>query len=134
MSEQISVHDNIILSYTVESEQKRIRLSTVYYRDPAPDEHTDVLFEDVLVYHFEGDNLRTIIYDIEETTAELIYDGNTELFEGLKNYGWPALEYKSREDFLARLQTEEYKAFSITPSYGLSGFVLAKQMRFIPVT
>lgn len=134
MPEKISVHDNILLSYTVESEQKRIRFSTVYYRDPAPDEHTDVIFEDVLAYHFEGDTLKTIIYDIEETTIELIYDGDVGLFVRLKNYGWPALEYKSREDFLARLQSEGYKAFGIAASYGMTGFVLAKQMRFVPVT
>lgn len=123
----------MILFYTVESEQKRIRFSTVYYRDPAPDEHTDVVFEGVLAYYFENDTLGTIIFDIEETSAEQIYDDNAGLFERLKNYGWPALQYKSKDDLLARLQSEGYRAFGIASSYGMTGFVLANQMRFVPV-
>ena len=63
MSEQFSIHDNELLSYTVNCADSKITLRTAY-REREPYEFTDVIFSGVVAYHFESDNFNTIIFDI----------------------------------------------------------------------
>jgi hypothetical protein len=67
-----SVHDNRILSYTVLAETREIRISTVYDEVDLP-EQAEILFTGVLAYHFEGDTLSTIIFDVEERPFAEVY-------------------------------------------------------------
>ena len=98
---ETSVHDNFLLSYFVDAENKEICLHTKYpYGEEQ--EQTDVIFVGVAAYHFESDNLMSIIFDVEETTLEATYLKHQTLFERLRNYAWPDLlpkesSLKSRE-------------------------------------
>lgn len=133
MAEQISVHDNELLSYTVNCAESKITLRTAY-RDREPYEYTEVLFSGVVAYHFESDNFSTLLFDIIEETVEAIYAEYKELFEARKNYGWPAVDYNTEQDLLAKLREQDIRGFSISSSYGMTGFVLASEMQRAPGT
>ena len=88
--EDISVHDNFLISYEVLCREREIHLHTAFL-DREPHEYTDVIFYGVAAYHFAGDNLQTIIFSIEEVDLEEIYTEYEELFVESKNYAWPML-------------------------------------------
>ena len=133
MASEISVHDNFLLSYSVEAGEKRITLHTAYY-DREPHEFTDVLFTGVLAYHFEGDDLHTIFFDIEKTSLRHIYSDYQDLFERRKNYGWPLLEYNTAEELMQTLTDRNIQAFAISSACGLDGFVLAQEMQILAIS
>jgi hypothetical protein len=128
MGTEISVHDNELVSYTVQCEERQIRLHTIY-RDREPYEYTDVVFTDVVAYHFETDNFQTILFDIAEVAVEAVYTTYRDLFVRKKNYGWPVFDYKTEQDLLETLREQGIKGFVIASSYGMEGFVLAKAMQ-----
>jgi len=131
MTAEISIHDNFLLSYTVDAGEKRITLHTAYY-DREPHEFTDVLFTGVLAYHFEGDDLRTVLFDIEQTSFQHIYKNHQDLFEHRKNYGWPLSSYNTVEELMQTLTDLNIQAFEISSACGLDGFVLAQEMQILP--
>jgi len=122
----ISVHDNILLSYDVLCEKQEIHLHTAFL-DAEPHEYTDVIFSGVVGYHFLHDNLHTIIFDVEEVELEEIYAANEELFIRGKNHGWP-MSYESKEELVLKMRGENVKAFIISSSYGLDGWVWARDL------
>ena len=121
----ISIHDNQLLSYSVLSLKREIHLHTLYSEK---NEYTDVIFSGVIAYHFECDNFRTIIFDIEEGDLEEIYNDNEPLFLRLKNYGWINIDYNSKEELLRKMLDNNIKAYNLHSSYGLSGWVWAENM------
>jgi hypothetical protein len=74
-----------------------------------------------------GKLLRSILFDVEETDLERTYEDDQELFERLKNYGWPCA-YTTVDDLVATLKAKHIKAFAISSSYGLDRWVWAEQM------
>jgi hypothetical protein len=70
---QASGHDNVLISYSVDAELKKIRIHTGTYPYDDPDEFHDFIFTGVVAYHFESDLLSNIVYDITEVTLESIY-------------------------------------------------------------
>lgn len=126
---EISVHDNRIISYTVYSDLREIRICTEF-----EDEFTDVIFSDVEIYHFEGDNFRNIIFDIYEEDLTESYEQNSNLFSKLKNYGWIKFTYNSKKDLILKVKEMNLKAFVIHSSFGLNGFVWAKNLTVKPNT
>lgn len=83
MSIAPSVHDNAVLSYTVDTEARKVTLRTAYYGHE-PHESTVVVFSQVLAYHFEGDTFGTILFDIEERPPSDIYAAYRDLFQRRK--------------------------------------------------
>jgi hypothetical protein len=123
----ISVHDNYLLSYSVDAEKATICFYTAYL-DGDANEHTDVIFDGVAAYHFECDNLQTILFDIYEAKVNDIYNEHEDLFDRFKNHGWPNLEYKTKEDLLKTMEEQAVKGFVIRSSLGLHGWIWAKSM------
>ena len=128
-----SVHDNLLLGYEVRCSETEVRLRTEY-ADQEPPERTDVLFSGVLAYHFEHALMNTILFDIDEASLERVYEQYTEVFRGGKNYGWPIASYSGPEDLAARLRAQGVRAYVVSSSYGMSGFVLAEAMAVLPVS
>lgn len=124
----LSVHDNQLLGYMVDGPARRITLRTVYEFPDREPEYTNVVFEGVFVYHFAGDTLNTILFDVEETTLEAVWDGFEAVFTKYKNYGWPPVSYADRDDLLRQLHEKQIKAFGVVSSYGMEGFVWAQSM------
>ncbi len=128
-----SVHDNLVLSYTVEAKERRVTLRTAYL-DQEPHEHTLVIFSDVLAYHFEGDTFGTILFDIEEVSPADIYAAYPDVFVRRKHHGWPAVEYWTKEGLMDALQARGIKSYLISSSCGMDGFVMAAAMDVVPNT
>ncbi len=125
--EDISVHDNFMISYSVLCQKREIHLHTTFL-DKEPHEYTDIIFFGVVLYHFECDNLDTIIFDIEEAALEDVYAEYEDLFSRLKNYAWITFDYESKEDLFQKMREKNVKAFTINSSYGLAGWVWAENM------
>lgn len=123
----ISVHDNRIKSYSVFSYTREIIIHTEY-KEIEPFENIDILFSDVVIYHFESDNFNNIIFDIVEEELEHTLKQYDCLFAKLKNHGWLEFQYESEQDLIIKLKQLKVKSFVIQSSNGLNGFVWAKKM------
>jgi hypothetical protein len=127
MSDAISVHDNHLLRYSVLAEEKKIVFETEY-PGRTPRELTDVVFEDVLAYAFENDLFGTIIFDIEEVDLAALLKEHAAMFEAGWRYGWPRGWEKEKETIGAFTTRLGMHAFELSSSYGMSGWIIAKQM------
>lgn len=128
MPEAPSVHDNHILAYTVSATEKRIVIETEYpHREPL--ERTNIVFDDVLAYHFERDLFGTIIFDFEEVDLCTFLKERAPMFEDGWRHGWPRGWDKRKEEIEAYVTRLEMRAFELTSSYGMDGWVLAKRMK-----
>lgn len=131
MNTEISIHDNLVLSYTIDCVKKTIVLHTVFY-DNEPHEHTGIIFSEVFAYHFEGDNFQTILFDIDQVSPEEVHSAYRDLFERRKNYAWP-FSYSTEQELLGKLNDKSVRGFLVSSSYGMEGFVLAEEMRITPL-
>ncbi|WP_426451952.1 hypothetical protein ACP26L_07700 [Paenibacillus sp. S-38] len=119
----ISIHDNEITSYQVDLKNHRI---IVYTEAPSNSELVEVSFEGVLAHRFEAQLEGSIILDIQEYGLKGFFEDNKELLEKQKDYCWP-LHYDSIDELSVRLTTEGYLYYVIYSSYGLNGWIVAKQ-------
>jgi len=122
--EDISIHDNQLLSYSVFCDLREIHFHTAF-----EDEYTDIIFAGVVIYYFEGDNFKTVLFGIEETTLEDIYTEFESLFSRLKNHSWLRVSYENAADLMEQMKAKHIKAYRIHSSYGLDGWVWAENMR-----
>jgi hypothetical protein len=127
MQQQISVHDNHLVAYTVLAKEKKIVLQTEFL-DREPYEFTDVVFDDVLAYHFENDLFGTIIFDIVEIALPALLKEHAAKFEVGWRYGWPRGWEKEKEEIEIFARRLEMRAFELSSSYGMTGWVIAKSM------
>jgi hypothetical protein len=74
-----------------------------------------------------------ILFDIEEAPLEQVYEEHAEVFHGGKNYAWSIASYSGPEDLLAQLRARRVRAFVVSSSWGMSGFVLAEVMEKVRV-
>ena len=132
MSGQISVHDNILLGYEVCSETKKIILHTEF-RDGGEEDRvtTDVVFTDVLGYHFEGDLFTSIIFGVWEESIDAALHHHPDLLERRVRYGWPQGWESKKESLEAYLKRKNLKVYRLQSSYGMDGFVMAASMEMI---
>lgn len=129
---ELSIHDNILYAYLVVSEQEDPYLYTITlfteFSDSSSSEYTDIVFTGVLTHHFEHELSHSILFDVEERDFEYIYENDPDLFERSKDYGWPPYMRTTFAELIATLKTQDIKAFVISTSYGLDGWIWAKQM------
>jgi len=120
------VHDNEILSYVVDLQRDILVLNTIYESE-SKTEYTDVVFEGVLCHMFEHVLSGSIILDIRDYDILHFFkdDRNQELLTRSKNHAWPVM-YDTIEDLRKKLIEEQYKYVVVYSSYGLSGWVIAK--------
>ena len=123
-----SIHDNRVVSYKVDGERRQIVMHT-RFEDREPIEHTDLVFEGVLAYHFENDNFGNILFGVEEIPVSQLVASNRSLFEEGVKYAWPGPWNTSAEVSVQHFEFEGAKAFEISSSYGLVGWVVAKSYR-----
>jgi hypothetical protein len=132
---EISIHDNIIYGYQVKcddysSSVYQLVLYTEYFGPNQKVEYTDVVFSNVITHRFDAITSKTVLFDIEETQAQLIYEQDEELFLRLKNYGWP-FQYQDLDDLLHTFDKKSMRAFRVHSSCGLDGWVWAEKMKLI---
>ncbi len=127
----VSIHDNKLISYTVNEEKSEILFKTIF-QDSAPSEYTNVTFSNVAAYYFENHSLSlgTIIFDMEETEANSIMEANWNKIEEGKKYGWPGGWASTKDNASAYFKENNIKGYYINSSCGLCGWVLAENMKF----
>jgi hypothetical protein len=99
------------------------------FEDREPIEHTDLIFEGVLAYRFENDNFGNILFGVEELPVSQLVASHRSLFEEGVKYAWPGPWNTSPEASVQHFESEGAKAFEISSSYGLAGWVVAKSHR-----
>ena len=122
-----SVHDNFLLSYTIDARSAEIVLRTAYL-DGEANERTDVIFSGVVAYDFRGDNFQTIIFDISRFELGLLQKHDRERFERLRQLGWPGLNFGSAQEMIEAMREAGVGCFEIHSSFGLDGWVWARSM------
>ena len=128
----VSVHDNYLVSYEVQCEQRTITLRTEF-RESKPTEFTNVVFGGVRGYHFQNDAFGNVIFDVSNVPVEqFLTEYGTEISELYRMNGSPtwAADLGSAP---RRLSEQGIKAFMLSSSLGLSGWVLAEEMTISPV-
>lgn len=118
-----SVHDYEIISYEVDLRNRKITFITFLH---SSDNHTKLIFSEVLAHQFETQLQGSIIYEVYENELSRFIEEHQELLQRQKNYGWP-MNYETSEELEAVLQKEKFKYYVIFSSYGLNGWILAKQ-------
>ena len=128
--QDISIHDNRLISYEVFCERREICLRTEFRDRGEPFEFTDVFFTGVTAYDFWHDSdMGTIIFDITEVPAADIYAEHAEQFRKGVRYGWPGDWAETAETAASFFQRHGIRGFALGSSCGMSGWVLAREMQ-----
>jgi len=131
------VHDNVILRYNVDFEKEIMIIGTSYYSNRVGEkvihELTDIVFSGCIAHIFYNEMKDSVIFDIEEVPMNNFLNKEKDMLDAKRKAGWP-IYYEDKEELAGFLQNNNYKAFCIMSSVGLSGWVLAKNMEFITDT
>ncbi len=128
-----SVHDNWLYAQAVDHERCRVVLHTVWPHVEPP-EYMDIIFEGVVVHHFEqqkvgdGPYPANVLFDVEQADPHFILGQYEELLRRTKNYGWPVFQYEGMDDLVAQLTSSGAACFEVHGVCGVHGFVFARSM------
>jgi hypothetical protein len=129
----LSVHDNNLISYEVQCEARTIMLRTEYRVKNEPTEFTNVIFKGVQGYCFENDAFGNIIFGLETVTVEqLLAEYSTKISESYRMAGSPGPWAANLETASGLLREQGIQGFILSSSYGLSGWVLAREVSISP--
>ena len=120
-----------MVAYEVDGERRRIVLHTQFEAKESV-ERTDIIFENVVAYYFEGDNFGTILLSVDELSIPELVASNRHLFEEGSRYAWPGPWNNSLEESVRYMQAAGAKAFQICSAYGLGGWAVAASCRLQP--
>jgi len=122
----VIVHDNTIQSYEVDFEANTLAFKTLDYVH----KKTDVIFSGYLAHVFYDEMKGSIILDVEEYSLDYFLMAGSALVKERECSGWPIF-YKTENELMEFFQANEYKVFEISSSYGLNGWIFAKQMSLV---
>jgi hypothetical protein len=129
----VSVHDNLLISYEVQCEARTIILRTEYRVKNEPTEFTNVIFKDVQGYHFENDAFGNIIFGFKTVPVEeFLAEYGPKISESYRAAGSPGPWAASLGTAPGYLRERGIQAFILSSSYGLDGWVLAREMSVVP--
>ncbi|WCF08118.1 hypothetical protein NDS46_28320 [Paenibacillus thiaminolyticus] len=120
-----NVHDNEIMAYEVNLQKKEIVLRT-QNNNTFSQRKVDIVFSSVFAHYFEHEISGSIILDIEKGDLIDFLKDNKELLTQGYEYSWPS-DYNTTEELMEKLEIEGYSYYIINSSYGLNGWVLAKE-------
>jgi len=127
-----SVHDNSVVSYEVDCENRTITIRTKI-DDKTSIEFTNICFRGVEAYHFQNDAFGNIIFSVDEIPLEQFFNEyGVELTDLHRMVGSPSW---SSDINLAPEKARELgiKSFTLSSSLGLCGWALAKEMSIVEV-
>jgi hypothetical protein len=124
------VHDSLLTGYVVDGASRSIIL---YARPNQGDGAAlDVKFTGVVAYHFEGDCLQNIVFDLVEVTPEEIVGDGSTFLERNRQHGWPRGWDSKVEGAAQFLRRQGCRCFELSASYGMNGWVAAERMEMLP--
>jgi hypothetical protein len=125
----LSIHDNLLISYEVQCESRTILLRTECRTTNQPTKFISVVFNGVQGYRFSNDAFGNIILDLEPMTVDqFIREYGADILASYNEAGSPGPWAKNLEAAALHLQAEKIQAFILASSFGLSGWVLAREM------
>jgi hypothetical protein len=129
----LTVHDNLLISYEVRCDVRTILLRTEHRVKNEPTEFVNVIFKGVQGYRFENDAFGNIILDVETVTIDqFLKEHGTEISESYRMAGAPGPWAASLETASGHLLEQRIQGFILSSSYGLSGWVLAREIFIFP--
>ena len=94
-----------------------------------PTEFTNVIFKGVQGYHFQNDAFGNMIFGVETVPVEyLLTEFGAEISESYRRAGSPGPWAANLGSAPEYLHEHGIKGFTLSSSYGLSGWVLAKEV------
>src|SRR5262249_31274352 len=120
-------HDNLLVSYEVSCEARQIKLLARRPSAGMTGNNRTVVFSGVEGYSFHNDAFGNIVFSLEEVPVErLLSEFRSQIAESYRLAGAPgpwAGDLASAAQVLAAMGV---RGFILSSSYGLSGWVLAK--------
>ena len=130
----LSIHDNLLVSYEVRCEARTILLRTEYRVKNEPTEFVNVLFKGVEGYRFENDAFGNIILGVDTVAIdEFLKEHGAEISESYRMAGSPGPWAGNLETASGRLLERGIQGFILYSSYGLSGWVLAREISIFAI-
>ena len=127
-----SFHDDFLVSYEVDCEARRIRLRV------KPDDRIEankglpsrvIIFEGVEGYQFVNDAFGNIIFSLECISVEQLLDAyGTKTVASFRQAGAPGPWAADIAAAAQSLTSRGVRAFELSSSYGLSGWILTKEV------
>ncbi len=125
MNDIFSLHDSHIIFYSVDIQNKTIKMVTQNLNE----EPHEVIFDEVLSHYFENVMVNNIIFDIEKISVDTFIENQKELIENSLPYGFPVnIESNTTKELKKYLIDKNFKVYDINSTIGLCGFVIAKNM------
>ena len=125
-----ALHDSLLTGYTVDGVERTIVLRTEPHQGAGI--AAQVRFVGVAAYHFEGDCLENIIFDITEVPAESVLADGDAVTHRSNQCGWPRGWNPGRERLEQFLRDRGCRCFELSSSYGMRGWVAASHMEILP--
>lgn len=117
------MHDDLIVSYSVNFSDKTIIMNTVNETDGREGK---LEFHNVLTHSFENVLDYNQILDVNESEIDSFMKDNMVELEKMKSFCWP-IDYEDIQELKNYLRENHYKYIKIISSYGLCGWVLAEK-------
>jgi hypothetical protein len=126
-----SLHDWFLISYEVHCEARRITLRARpdTRPDPAPNPASDrvIIFDGVEGYHFWDDAFDNIIFSLTEISIDKVLSDYRSEIEEYRVSGALGPWADDLNSASAVLGAKGVRGFALSSSYGLSGWLLAKE-------
>ncbi len=126
-----SLHDDFLVAYEVNCETRQIKLyAKPDTRAPRNEEWTacTIVFNGVEGYQFENDAFGNIIYSLDAVPVEkLLAEFGAQIAESYHMAGAPGPWAADLASASQLLTAKGVQGFVLSSSYGLSGWVLAKE-------
>jgi len=125
----LSIHDNRLISYEVLCKARTIQLRTEHrVKDDEPMEFTNVTFKDVQGYHFENDAFGNILLGLDAIPIDqFLAEYGEEISGAYGTAGAPGPWAADLATAQTYLRERGIQGFILSSSYGLSGWVLARE-------
>src|SRR5688572_13374436 len=125
------IHDSLLVAYSVDSEHQALVLSLLPHHGSALAPFA-VVFSGVVAHSFPAPLLPAILGDIRQTPADaLLRQEWASIERAYRANGWPGPWANSLLDAMAFVTASELRGYEIESSYGLNGWVLARDARMV---
>jgi hypothetical protein len=125
----LSIHDNLLISYEVQCESRTILLRTECRTKNQTTKFINVVFNGVQGYRFENDAFGNIVLDLEPVAIDqFVAEYGAGIVASYKMAGSPGPWAKNLDAASLHLHAQKIQAFILSSSFGLSGWILAREM------
>jgi hypothetical protein len=122
-----SLHDDYLVSYEVNCEAHQIKLFARRPEWKAEPGVRTIIFKGVEGYRFENDAFGNIVFSLEAIPMEsFLSEHRSEIRESYRLAGAPGPWAADLDSAYEVLTAKGVRAFVLSSSYGLSGWILAK--------